>query len=403
MKCDIAGLDFAIYWVEDDGKYVVAGDYATDACKESAKSNRGNDDRFETKCESLKLNASNLNVGFASDGGACDAMGRTALCKDFGIKTICQTPVLGGILEYGTMKQLSAAPPVPTLPEKELRTAFDEFGAVYTLLWIRRNGQWTVEGDFTTPERVKATNCTRSDGKTYGTECQGMKLGDSSVVGNVASSKQTDVIYGADANKQFTRRALAKDFNIQTIRFVPCTADVVLECGTSERKTIGAVSSFRKEGKGKTDLGAAMNMKRLREDGAAAPTGFMTPYVDVFKAAIGDDFIIETRKNWIQDHTKLIGQGLKSASSIWLQPVFSQFDKDGDGTIDRAEFGNYIETLSWGEKPDQAKVKKIMKNYDPDGSGKIDLAEFAEACPSFIKKSMIKLASKNGKGLGLMV
>jgi len=39
----------------------------------------------------------------------------------------------------------------------------------------------------------------------------------------------------------------------------------------------------------------------------------------------------------------------------------------------------------------------------PTGDGKIDLREFAEAYPTLIKKSMIKLASKNGKGLGLMV
>ena len=95
MKCDIAGMDFAICWMEDDGKYVVAGDYATGACKTMYKAKRGNDDRFETKCKNVKLNASNLKVGFASDAGACDAMGRTALCKDFGIETICQTPVPG--------------------------------------------------------------------------------------------------------------------------------------------------------------------------------------------------------------------------------------------------------------------------------------------------------------------
>ena len=51
-----------------------------------------------------------------------------------------QMTSIGGILKYGTVKALSVAPPVPTLPEKKLSTAFDEFGTVYTLVWIRRNG-----------------------------------------------------------------------------------------------------------------------------------------------------------------------------------------------------------------------------------------------------------------------
>ena len=138
------------------------------------------------------------------------------------------------------------------------------------------------------------------------------------MVGNCASYKQTDVIYRAEANKQFTHRALAK--------------------ATTLRQS--ALSH--------------------------------APYVDVFKAAIGDDFIIEMRKNWIQGHTKPTGPKLKPGSSVWLPPVFFQFDKDGDGTIDGTEFGIYVETLSWGEKPDEAKINQIMKNHDPTRYGRID-------------------------------
>jgi len=271
------------------------------------------------------------------------------------------------------------------------------------LLWIKKNGQWTVEADYTTPERMATMKATRTDGKSYVGESRNLKLGDGSVVGTAASSTQTDVIYGADTNRQFTRRALAKDFNIQTIRFVPCSKEVVLECGTSERKTTAGVAAFKKDGKNKTDFGAAMNMKRLREDGLNAPTGFMTPYVDAFKIGIGDDVIIEFRKNWIQEHTKFIGQGLNSLQKLWIEPVFSQFDLDGDGSIDKAEFGAFIEYMSWGSPVDQKKIDKIYKNYDLQGTGKVNIKEFSDACPSFIRKSMIKLASKNGKGLGLMV
>merc|ERR1712151_117329 len=108
---------------------------------------------------------------------------------------------------------------------------------------------------------------TRTDDKTYCSECSGLRLGTSSVVGFCNSTKQIDVIYGADNNKQFTRRALAKEFNLQTIRFVPCQEGVVLESGTSERKAIGKTkSAFRGsgDGKGQTERGRLANLERLK-------------------------------------------------------------------------------------------------------------------------------------------
>merc|ERR1712226_1193031 len=135
----------------------------------------------------------------------------------------------------------------------------------------------------TTPERIAFTQATRTDGKTYCGECSGLRLGTSSVVGFVNTSRQTDVIYGADNNKQFTRRALAKDFNLQTIRFVPCQDGVVLESGTSERKTIGKKSAFREDGKGQTERGRLANLERLKQEARSTPTGIFSPYVDLGK------------------------------------------------------------------------------------------------------------------------
>merc|ERR1719191_2053435 len=94
------------------------------------------------------------------------------------------------------------------------------------MLWVREGGLWYPRAAYTTPERIAEVAATRTDGKTYSSECSNMKLGESSVVGFVNSTKQTDVIYGADTNKQFTRRELAKEFNLQTIRL--CLVRMVL-------------------------------------------------------------------------------------------------------------------------------------------------------------------------------
>jgi len=294
-------------------------------------------------------------------------------------------------------------PNLPLLPEKELKIAFDEFGAVYVIVWIRRGDKWVPEAAYTTPERIAYVQATRNDGKTYCTECMPLRLGETSVVGFANSTKQTDVIYGADQNKQFTRRALAKEFNLQTIRFVPCQEGVVLECGTSERKTLAKVSAFRAEGKGQTDRGRAANLERLKLEAAQTPTAFFSPYVDIGKDILGEDFVVEARKSWIANHTEYIAGAVKEAKPVWSKSLFESFDTNGDGIIDKKEFVQYVETLSWGEPPSKAKIDKMMRNYDPSGDGSIEYSEFVDASPTFVRKSLIKLASRNGKRLGLMV
>merc|ERR1711990_771198 len=102
-----------------------------------------------------------------------------------------------------------------------------------------------------------------------------------------------------------------------------------------------------------------------------------------------------------QQHTQYIAEGVKAGKPLWAAPLFSEFDADKDGMLSRAEFKRYVEALT-NEKADKTKIDKMMRNYDPDGNG-IELAEFSEASPTFVRKSLIKLASRNGKRLGLMV
>jgi len=131
-------------------------------------------------------------------------------------------------------------------------------------------------------------------------------------------------------------------------------------------------------------------------------TGIFSPYVDFGKDLLGEDFVLEQRKDWIQNHTEYIAAGIKMTKDLWSTPLFSSFDSNGDGTLDRAEFATYIEQMSGGERPSKDKVDKMMRNYDPDNNG-IELQEFMDASPTFVRKSLIKVASRNGKKWGLMV
>merc|ERR1719230_907554 len=125
-------MDFALYWVDVGGKYVVSGAY----CKQEIK-DKQLDDRFDKACENVKLDAGALALGFVKNAQDNNSTGRQDIAKKFGIKTVIQEKVQGGILEYGSTKTLNARPDIPPLPEKELKVAYDDFGAVYTIVWIR--------------------------------------------------------------------------------------------------------------------------------------------------------------------------------------------------------------------------------------------------------------------------
>merc|ERR1711879_482568 len=141
----------------------------------------------------MGLTTSNLNLGFIPDVTNTDVHGRRAIAKEFKINTLCQEPMQGGILEYGTAKALPVQPNVSPLPEKDLLVAFSSFGAVYVICWFLKDEIWYPLCHFTTPERLAYITAKRSDGKTYCSECQKLRLKNNSVVGYVNNTQQPDV------------------------------------------------------------------------------------------------------------------------------------------------------------------------------------------------------------------
>jgi calmodulin len=62
-----------------------------------------------------------------------------------------------------------------------------------------------------------------------------------------------------------------------------------------------------------------------------------------------------------------------------FKEAFSIFDRDGDGTIDNDELGTVMRSL--GYQPSEEEIEDMMREADKDGNGTIDFAEFIEFMP----------------------
>jgi Ca2+-binding EF-hand superfamily protein len=54
--------------------------------------------------------------------------------------------------------------------------------------------------------------------------------------------------------------------------------------------------------------------------------------------------------------------------------TFKLFDKDGDGRIEKYEFGEVLKSLGLAENEEN--VETLMNEFDKDGDGAVDFAEF---------------------------
>jgi Ca2+-binding EF-hand superfamily protein len=58
-----------------------------------------------------------------------------------------------------------------------------------------------------------------------------------------------------------------------------------------------------------------------------------------------------------------------------LQTEFARFDRDGNGLIDRAEFGSLVESL--GAALSVSEADRAFADIDGNGNGRIEFEEFA--------------------------
>mmetsp|Transcript_89204 Transcript_89204/g.144509 ORF Transcript_89204/g.144509 Transcript_89204/m.144509 type:complete len:423 (+) Transcript_89204:3-1271(+) len=261
MRCDSSGAGYAIYWKETQGKLTVAGSYITPARK-AALLAAGKTKSFSGESSSLILDATgNGPVAtvatsrqplFLLAAKECSTMSRKGLVEEYGIQSICLVPVTGGVLEYGTSSDSSTASwqtmedaRSAIMPMEELERAFVN-GATHAIFWkVQGSGdgaEYKWGADYVIPERLRVLANSRGDNKSFSSESAKMSfpVAGASPVASAARSGKQIVIKDPATYKDvdgvgFPRKALAQEFNVGNLHFVPCK-DGVLEYGTGATK-----------------------------------------------------------------------------------------------------------------------------------------------------------------------
>ena len=87
-----------------------------------------------------------------------------------------------------------------------------------------------MAADFVHPDRAASLKAARGDDKTFASESRAMRLattGDS-MVASVARSGQQAVLDQPGESSSYARAGLAKEFNVASVRVVPCTGGVLV-------------------------------------------------------------------------------------------------------------------------------------------------------------------------------
>jgi hypothetical protein len=253
MRCDNSGAGYAIYWANENGKLVVAGDYTTDGRREELKG-KGFDKSFAEESEAFALDATGEGpVATVYKSGepvfikdiASSNLKRKSLALKYGIGQISFIRFEAGVLEFGTSDGPSTAdwteiPKVPTIPKAALRKGFENVGSSYAMFWTKEGDSFKITADYVTDERKRSLKAARGDDESFCSKSREVTL-DAEGTGPVATAfkKQQEVIV-TDVSVM-KRAALAREFGITNIHLVP-TEDGVLEYGTPASATLSGAT-----------------------------------------------------------------------------------------------------------------------------------------------------------------
>jgi len=248
MRCDTSGAGYAMYWKETFGKLTIAGSYLSPASKKELIA-QGKTQSFAEVSYGTKLD--DLGTGPVASCYATQEpvyiqdvkdsnLKRKDLAVECGVTSICFVPVAGGVMEYGVSEGTAtdnwdsvADARTAIMPKAEMKKAFQS-GATHLIFWKKVMDKYIMGASYLIPERVRALKASRGDDKSYTSESAQMSFpadGDGPIATTARAGKE--IVIEDASNSKMKRAALAKEFNIGNIHFVPCR-DGVLEYGTGQ-------------------------------------------------------------------------------------------------------------------------------------------------------------------------
>ena len=270
LYCDLSGASYSIYWVEDSGSHVVSRSYVTEAHAVNTAA-RGLQKSFPEATRKFQLpiggdgpvaTAAFTNLPCFVADASRSALRRAALMCTHGIRSIYTVPTEGGVFEFGIMEDGPMAkwpemPWCPELPNAKLRAALDT-GALYTIFWALDGNDYVVKADYVPPE--ERLHNRRNDGRSFVSESRGVRVpahGDSPIAIASNTGRKVEVA----PYKLTIRAALAEEFGITHLEFVPCDGGV-LENAFARKRPQGNSGSGEAKATGATTETSARRVRR---------------------------------------------------------------------------------------------------------------------------------------------
>lgn len=133
--------------------------------------------------------------------------------------------------------------------------------------------------------------------------------------------------------------------------------------------------------------------------------GIFAPVVLTAKTVLGETELNKLRGKVIGEHSKVIGNFVKTSDTAFGQTVLKQLfalaDADRNGTLEESELEKFMHTLGF-DFLNEKQIRGIFQRADSDKDGHIDLEEWLKDAPKTLKTNLIKLAKKNGAELGFL-
>ena len=143
-----------------------------------------------------------------------------------------------------------------------------------------------------------------------------------------------------------------------------------------------------------------------KSGGAQHKRGVFSPVVLLSKKVLGEEKLNKLRAKVISLHSDVIAGFVDTyettAGRTVLKQLFELADRDNSGTIEQHELQVALQALGFEWLQDK-QVSKIFERADTDANGAIDLDEWMREAPKTLRTNLIKLAKKNGDGMGLLV